>query len=173
LTHPMQHPEPGAFFHYRAAGVAVTASHVLLHRAVMDSFWSLPGGHVEWGETAASALQREIAEETGLEVATGSLLWVVENFFTYNGARHHEIGLYFCLHLPEKALDPAWTMLGEELEEPMVGHPFHLEFRWFPRQEPLLAALPLLPAFLPAALAGLGMDGNREAQAPVHYVNRE
>lgn len=159
-------------FHYRAAGVAATQTHVLLHRAVMDSFWSLPGGHVEWGETAASALRREIAEETGLEAGIGGLIWVVENFFTYNDARHHEIGLYFPLQLPEKALDPAWTMLGEELEEPMVGHPFRLEFRWFPRQRSRLESLLVLPAFLPAALAELDASGEREPQSPRHFVIR-
>lgn len=29
--------------------------------------WSVPGGRVEWGETLAAAVVREVAEETGLE----------------------------------------------------------------------------------------------------------
>ena len=162
----------GKLFDYRAAGVAATATHVLLHRSDLDDFWSLPGGHVEWGETASEALQRELAEETGLEIRVGAFLWAVENFFSYNGARHHEIGLYFRIALPEAANDPAWTMIGEEQDEPMVGRPFRLEFRWFPREKEVLERLPVLPAFLPGALAALDA-GEEQAHSPVHYVNWE
>jgi 8-oxo-dGTP diphosphatase len=40
--------------------------------------WSLPGGRVEPGETAAEALVREMEEETGLTVEPGRLIGTVE-----------------------------------------------------------------------------------------------
>jgi mutator protein MutT len=42
--------------------------------------WSLPGGRVEFGETMAEALVREVQEETGLEVALGDYIGHVEIF---------------------------------------------------------------------------------------------
>jgi ADP-ribose pyrophosphatase YjhB (NUDIX family) len=134
----------------------VTETHVLLQRAEMDDFWALPGGHVEIGETAAEALQRELLEEIEAAVQVGRLLWVVENFFSYAKQAHHEIGLYFQVFFaPGDPLLQAESFYGVETAEPLIGHPFRLEFRWFPRQVEVLTRLPVLPAFLQEGLVNL------------------
>ncbi len=43
--------------------------------------WSLPGGRIEWGETAAEAALRELREETGVAAELLGLLDVVDGVF--------------------------------------------------------------------------------------------
>lgn len=50
------------------------------HRGIgpTDTFWCPPGGGAQFGETAPDALIREFAEETGLAIEPGELLFVNE-----------------------------------------------------------------------------------------------
>jgi mutator protein MutT len=43
-------------------------------RPPAEGHWSVPGGRIEPGETAAAAAVREVREETGLDVAVGRVL---------------------------------------------------------------------------------------------------
>jgi 8-oxo-dGTP pyrophosphatase MutT (NUDIX family) len=53
------------------------------------------GGAIEFGESAAEALRREIREELGLEIHDPVRLAVLENRFEYRGRPGHEIVFVF------------------------------------------------------------------------------
>jgi 8-oxo-dGTP pyrophosphatase MutT (NUDIX family) len=94
-------PVNNALFNFRVAGVAVQNGKVLLHKGPADNFWSLPGGRVDLFEFSRETLLREMLEEIGKTVQVGSLVAVVENFFEYNGIKHHEIGFYYRMEMKD------------------------------------------------------------------------
>ena len=61
----------------RACGALIQGDHILMvqHREPTRSYWTLPGGGVEAGETPAEAAVREVLEETGVRVRAVRLLW--------------------------------------------------------------------------------------------------
>ncbi len=63
----------------------------------IEGRYAIPGGHVEYGETAAQALVREMEEETGLTPTSFRLLQVSERISPplYKDGRHHLVYLDF------------------------------------------------------------------------------
>jgi ADP-ribose pyrophosphatase YjhB (NUDIX family) len=76
--------------------------------------WSVPGGRVEMGESIRDAVEREVAEETGLGVHCGELLGWTERI----GADHHFVILDFLVTV-------------DNGREPVAGDDA-AETRWFP-----------------------------------------
>jgi 8-oxo-dGTP diphosphatase len=79
--------------------------------------WSVPGGRVEWGETLAEAVVRELQEETGIAGVCGELVGWVERL----GEEFHYVILDFRVVALESsqpvagddAVEAAWVPLGE------------------------------------------------------------
>lgn len=132
----------GALFNYRVAGVAVLNGKVLLHKTPSDNFWTLPGGRCELFEFSKDTLQREMQEETGLDAEAGTMLWVSENFFLYNGDKYHEIGFYFEMQI--KNLPNQDDFLGVEGQDELLFH-------WHDVTD--LHSIRVYPEFLTDALA--------------------
>lgn len=62
--------------HIRVAGIIIKDNKILLMERKKDGkhYWVFPGGSVEKGETETNALQREIREETNIEIKIESKL---------------------------------------------------------------------------------------------------
>jgi 8-oxo-dGTP diphosphatase len=86
--------------------VIIRGNKILLNKRGVEPFkgkWALPGGYVEWDESAPEAVAREVAEETGLHVTRTQLVGV------YTDPRRH----------PKQAISIAY--LVEATGEPKAG----------------------------------------------------
>lgn len=109
---------PHGQFNYRVAAVILRGHEVLLQMIGDQPFWCLPGGRVDFGESAEEALRREIIEELGLAPRIERPLWLVENLYQHDGIRYHEPSLYYLASLPDscaeaKAMRP-WTSIEQD-----------------------------------------------------------
>jgi ADP-ribose pyrophosphatase YjhB (NUDIX family) len=65
----------------RVCGICVHDDSLLMvnHQGISEGdFWAPPGGGIEFGESAEGSLQRELAEETGLDISIQKFLFAVE-----------------------------------------------------------------------------------------------
>jgi 8-oxo-dGTP pyrophosphatase MutT (NUDIX family) len=147
-------------FQMRIAGLGFRNGHVLVHRAVHEPFWTFPGGRAEIGETSEETLRREMIEELGATVQVGRLLWVVENFFHYEGRDWHEFGLYYLMDLPE-----AFPFHPTDIVYRVIDT-HELEFKWAPATRNALKSLDIPPYFIAEEIENL-------PQTPRHLVWRD
>ena len=88
----------------------------------------LPGGFVEYGETAEEALQREAKEELGVKINVVRYLWSQANIYTYSGIDVHTLDQFFLCEIDgDDSLTPMddisetkWISI-EDLDENQFG----------------------------------------------------
>jgi len=94
----------------------------------MKGRWSIPGGLVELGETLTAAVEREMAEETGLTVETVALVELLDRIYheEKEGVEqvryHYVLADYLCrvvageAQASSDAAEVAWARRAEWLE---------------------------------------------------------
>ena len=126
----------------RVAGVILDgAGRLLLQGDPRGTFLIPPGGRCKLHEDSRAALARELEEELGAGFVVGRLLWVVENFFGYEGVRVHEYTFVYLAHVADAA--PMLTQ-GDRFDclDGVEG----AYFRWVPANE--LAETEIYPEVL-------------------------
>ena len=123
-----------------ARGVCVIDGRLLLCHGKKAALTYLPGGHIEFRETARQALVREIKEEMGRDAEAGRFLGCCEHAFVQKGKPHAEINFVFELRIPN--LTP---------NAPVVAAEDWIGFRWQPLDQ--LAEANLEPAPLRTLIA--------------------
>jgi 8-oxo-dGTP pyrophosphatase MutT (NUDIX family) len=98
-------------------------------------FWYTPGGHAQPGETLRACAEREVREETGLDIHAGRLVFVEEVLDPTLG--EHAVECYFLAVAATNVPVPNWADPGGPVAQAA-----------FFSQEALLA----LPAVFPARL---------------------
>jgi 8-oxo-dGTP pyrophosphatase MutT (NUDIX family) len=112
-----------------------------------EAFYRFPGGSVDFGETAAAAIMREMVEEFDLPVKVGSLAAIAETIVTYNNRHRHDCTL---LH---------WCELGDQIEVKELRHNEHPDVKIAWRSVEQLRTRPVYPdgvlAFIESGAPGI------------------
>jgi 8-oxo-dGTP pyrophosphatase MutT (NUDIX family) len=113
------------------------------HDAVTgEAFYRPLGGSIEFGETGAEAVQRELVEEAGRSVTRPSYIGTLENRFTNDGRPGHEIVLVYETAFEDEAiLGLDAVACREETGMPFTG-------RWMPLDTFRNGEAPLYPGGL-------------------------
>jgi 8-oxo-dGTP diphosphatase len=86
-----------------------TSERVLLTRYCAPGYpdhgkWTMPGGGMDWGESARETAHRELLEETGLTATLGDVAGVFSRWFTAQESARGEAGHLVCIIFHATAL---------------------------------------------------------------------
>jgi len=84
-------------FNYRVGAIIVYDGHLLMVKNANFPYYYSVGGRVQFDETSAEAVLREVHEETRIKMEIERLAYVHENFFTWEIGNQpcHEIAFFY------------------------------------------------------------------------------
>ena len=143
-------------FKFRVCGILEYQDKYLVVKINDNSFYCLPGGHVELGEDTNQAVIREMGEELGYDVKIQKLVAVNQNFFFgADGKKFHEIGFYYIVNAIDEKNINTNDYVREELDK---GQNQHLDFKWFTKEQ--LKTIDFRPPFVVDCLDNLNVQIN-------------
>jgi 8-oxo-dGTP diphosphatase len=92
----LQENEPGLFTISLKAILMDKKGRILMMAKAEKNHWDLPGGKLDQGENMTKGLQREVLEETGLNVQVGTVIHVGARNFDIPGKSDRVMIFYMC-----------------------------------------------------------------------------
>lgn len=88
-------------FNYRVCAIIISENKILAMQDERSPYYYLPGGRVKLGETAESAVIREVQEELGITLRIERPLWLTQAFFNEDVDKlsYHELCIYFLMDI--------------------------------------------------------------------------
>lgn len=84
-----------SIFNYCARAIIEHDEKILIICVNDASYYHLPGGHVEIGESSEKAVVREIKEEADIDIKIDKLILANEQFYDKNNINNHSLILYY------------------------------------------------------------------------------
>lgn len=93
-------------FNYRVCALMISDGKILAMHDDRSPYYYLPGGRVSMGETAESAVIREVEEELAVTPKIVRPLWLNQAFFTedVDHLHYHELCIYFLMDISDTNL---------------------------------------------------------------------
>lgn len=141
-------------FKFRVCGALKHNGKYLVVQMNQNSFFCLPGGHVELGEDTDMAILREMKEELGYEVKIEKMIAINQNFFkSEDGKNFHEIGVYYVVNAVDESKINTDNYQREELDKGKIQY---LQFVWATIEE--LKKMDFRPKFIVNCLDKQNVD---------------
>ncbi len=86
-----------------------------------SSFWVMPGGGLDEGESFEDAARRETLEETGIDVSVGQCVWFRRHRHEWNGRPADQYERFFAARVDAEEIE----IRGKEMDSYIIG------YRWW------------------------------------------
>ena len=81
-----------------------------------ETFYRCLGGGIEFLEKSEEALKREFLEEINVDITVKDFLGILENIFTYQGKKAHELVLFYSIEISDENYQEEYKVIDDHGE---------------------------------------------------------